>query len=279
MPRILNKDKVADTLVQRGLNGETTYYQDIFRVLPGSIVRVRGRASQKTGFGTLKTFADVSSKAITTMSRRFKTPRCRGESQLRSRRAPCATITGGLDSSSIAVIAADMLAANGNKLNTFTAVPEAGFTKGSTRKLFRRDAVRPSNSGIQCQHRPAFCSAKQRSHPRQIAKQIRLGGAPRGGILNGLWVMDILAAARSAGHDVMLGGEMGNFTMSYDGPSVVCRTLADRSMVEAICEIISSGYRWKHMMRHSDNRAICSCASFSSVHAVASGGKSTLARF
>ena len=41
VPRILNKDKVGDTLVQRGLNGETTYYQEIFRVLPGSIVRVR----------------------------------------------------------------------------------------------------------------------------------------------------------------------------------------------------------------------------------------------
>src|SRR5262245_16826495 len=31
VPRILNKEKVADTLVWRGLNGETTYYQDVFR--------------------------------------------------------------------------------------------------------------------------------------------------------------------------------------------------------------------------------------------------------
>ena len=30
-------------------------------------------------------------------------------------------------------IAADMLAANGNKLDTYTAVPEAGFTKEETR--------------------------------------------------------------------------------------------------------------------------------------------------
>jgi asparagine synthetase B (glutamine-hydrolysing) len=45
---------------------------------------------------------------------------------LRSCGPPCAMITGGLDSSSIAVVAADMLAASGNRLNTFTAVPEAG---------------------------------------------------------------------------------------------------------------------------------------------------------
>ncbi len=40
VPRALNKDKVGDALVNRGLNGETTYYQDIYRVLPGSVVRV-----------------------------------------------------------------------------------------------------------------------------------------------------------------------------------------------------------------------------------------------
>ena len=47
VPRILNKEKVADTLVQRGLNDETTYYQEIFRVLPGSIVTCARRSFLK----------------------------------------------------------------------------------------------------------------------------------------------------------------------------------------------------------------------------------------
>src|SRR5262249_40972442 len=47
VPRILNKDKIADALVQRGLNGETTYYKDIFRVLPGFLVRVSSAAFLK----------------------------------------------------------------------------------------------------------------------------------------------------------------------------------------------------------------------------------------
>src|SRR5215469_17352354 len=34
VPRIWSKDKVRDTLVQRGLNPETTYFEEIFRVLP-----------------------------------------------------------------------------------------------------------------------------------------------------------------------------------------------------------------------------------------------------
>src|SRR6516164_5626050 len=36
VPRTLNKDKVGDALINGGLNGETTYYQGIYRVLPGS---------------------------------------------------------------------------------------------------------------------------------------------------------------------------------------------------------------------------------------------------
>ena len=48
VPRILNKEKLADNLVWQAGNHETTYYQDIFRVPPGSIVHVRGANFLKT---------------------------------------------------------------------------------------------------------------------------------------------------------------------------------------------------------------------------------------
>src|SRR6476660_5363398 len=59
VPRTLNKDKVADALVQRGLDGETTYYRGINRVLPGSIVRVRGSSFSKNRFWDPENIADV----------------------------------------------------------------------------------------------------------------------------------------------------------------------------------------------------------------------------
>src|SRR2546425_37927 len=58
------------------------------------------------------------------------------KARLRSRRAACAMISGGLDSSSVAVVAADILAEQGNKLDTFTAVPEAGFSKQPTTGIY-----------------------------------------------------------------------------------------------------------------------------------------------
>ena len=251
VPRILNKDKVGDTLVQRGLNGETTYYQEIFRVLPGSIVRVRGSSFSKDRFWNPENIPDVRFKSDHEYVEGFQ--ECLGaavKARLRSRRAPCATITGGLDSSSIAVIAADMLAASGGKLNTFTAVPEAGFNKEAVRgRYFDETPYVRLIAEINANIIPHFVPPSKGPILEQIARQIRVGGAPSGGILNGLWVMDILSAARSAGHNVMLGGEMGNHTMSYDGASLLTELLLTGRWLRLLREIISSGYRWRRMIR------------------------------
>src|SRR5262249_13740428 len=137
VPRTLNKDKVGDTLVQRGLNDETTYYQGINRVLPGCIIRVSGASFSKDRFWDPEKIADVRFKTDDDYVDAFREHLDAAvKARLRSRRPPCATITGGLDSSSIAVIAADMLATNGNKLNTFTAVPEVGFFKEDLRRCY-----------------------------------------------------------------------------------------------------------------------------------------------
>ena len=236
VPRILNKDKVGDTLVNRGLNGETTYYQEINRVLPGCIVRVRGASFSKDRFWDPENIPDVRFKSDARVCRSVsRAPRCCSKSKDASRRPPCATITGGLDSSSIAVIAADMLAANGKKLNTFTAVPEAGFFKEEIRGAYFDETpyvrqIAQANPNIV----PHFIPPSKGPILDQIAEQIRLGGAPSGSILNGLWVMDILTAARSAGHNVMLSWRNGQPYNELPWPGALRRAVADRPVVKAI---------------------------------------------
>ena len=83
----------------------------------------------------------------------------------------------------------------------------------------------------------------------QIADQIRLGGAPSGSILNGLWIMDILTEARAAGHDVILTGDMGNITMSYSGRGLFAELLSAGRWLRLFREIKSSGYRWQRALR------------------------------
>src|SRR5262245_59799696 len=63
VPRIWSKDKVGDTLVNNGVNEETTYYQEVFRVAPGCIVRVRGSSLSKAQFWYPENIPDVRFKS------------------------------------------------------------------------------------------------------------------------------------------------------------------------------------------------------------------------
>ena len=249
VPRILNKDKVGDTLALRGLNGETTYYQDIYRVLPGSIIRVDDASFSKGQFWNPENIADVRLKSDHDYVDAFqKHLNAAVKSRLRSSRVPCASLTGGLDSSSISVVAADMLAVNGKRLNTFTAVPEAGFAREAQSGLYFDETpyvrlIAEANPNIV----PYFVPPSKTPILEQIAQQIRIGGFV-GGVLNGLWAMDTFAAARSAGHNVMLSGDMGNLTMSYNGRSLFTELLLTGRWLRLLAELRSS-YRWRNRVR------------------------------
>ena len=252
VPRICNKDQIGDALVNRGMNEETTYYKDILRVSSGSIVRVRGSNLSKTRFWNADNIPDVRFKHDHEYVEAFEELlHAAVKARLRGRRVPCATITGGLDSSSISVIAADMLAARGDKLNTFTAVPEVDFTREETRGLYFDErpyvlSIAELNGNIT----PHFVPPRKGPIVEQIAEEIRVAGFPGVGTLNGLWVMDICAAARSLEHNVMLVGEIGNITISYHGRGLFAELVRRGRLLRLFREIASSGFRWRHMIRH-----------------------------
>jgi asparagine synthase (glutamine-hydrolysing) len=251
VPRILNKEKLADTLVWRGLNGETTNFQEIFRVLPGYTIRVRGQTFSKHQFWNPEAIADVRFRNDHDYVEAFKEHLNDAvTASLRSCHAPCATITGGLDSSSIAVVAADMLAAKGDRLNTFTAVPEAGFAKEDLPgRYFDETPYVRQIAEVNRNIFPHFITQSKAPISERIAEVIRMSGLP-GGTLNCLWGIEIFAAARSAGHNVMLGGEMGNLTMSYQGMGLFTELMLTGRWLQLFVEIWFSGDRWRDRVRN-----------------------------
>src|SRR5262245_35996825 len=249
VPRVLNKEQLADELAGRWNVGEKTLYQDIFRLLPGSTVHVCGQTFSKRLFWDPHSIADVRFKNDHDYVEAFKQHLDTAvKASLRSCRPPCAAITGGLDSSSIAVVAADMLAVSGNKLNTFTAVPEAGFTREDLPGRYNDETpyvrqIAEFNRNIV----PHFIT-QSGDVPEKIARLTQTTGSVCGN-LNCLWGVDMYAAARSAGHDVMLGGEMGNITMSYHGYGLITEYLLKGRWLKLFSEIRSSGYLWRRHVR------------------------------
>jgi asparagine synthase (glutamine-hydrolysing) len=59
----------------------------------------------------------------------------------------------------------------------------------------------------------------------------------------------MFAAARSAGHNVMLGGDMGNTTMSYHGWGLLTELLLKGRWLRLLAELRGLGYRWRGRVR------------------------------
>src|SRR5262249_49271807 len=90
-PRILDKDKVGDTLVQRGVNGETTYYQQIHRVLPGFTVTVSDKGLTKDQFWNPEDIATIRLKRDEDYVEAFREILSVAvKARLRTWRTPCA---------------------------------------------------------------------------------------------------------------------------------------------------------------------------------------------
>ena len=231
-------------------NHEITYYQDVFRVPPGSTLHVSGATFSKHQFWDPEGIADVRFTNDHDYVEAFKERLDEAvRASLRSCRPPCATITGGLDSSSIAVTAADILAVRGDRLDTFTAVPEAGFVREELRgRYFDETPYVRQIAEVNRNIVPHFVTQSREATPENIAETIRVSGLP-GATLNDLWGFDVFAAVRSAGHNVMLTGEMGNITMSYDGRGLFTELLLTGRWINLLTEIRCSGYRWRRDVR------------------------------
>jgi asparagine synthase (glutamine-hydrolysing) len=135
-------------------------------------------------------------------------------------------------------------------LNTFTAVPEAGFTREELRgRYFDETPYVRQIEEVNPNIFPHFIAESRDPSPKAIADLIRMTGLPLV-TLNCLWAVDMFAAVRTAGHDVMLGGDMGNTTMSYHGWGLFTELLQTGRWLRLCTELRSLGYRWRGRFRY-----------------------------
>lgn len=130
---------------------------------------------------------------------------------------PCAALTGGLDSSAVAITAAGMLAPG--RLTTMTSVPAEGVPQ-------------PHWSAAYADERP-YVEAIARMHPsldphfvpgsdlhrwdERWAEMFLLTGMPWRNVMNMGWFGPLRDRARALGATVLLSGMYGNLTLSWDG--------------------------------------------------------------
>ena len=126
-----------------------------------------------------------------------------------------AMISSGLDSSSVATVAARKLASEGKKLYGFTSIPLKEYERpvGGFEKPDESEGVKHIIAGypniIQ-----EFCSCEGLSPFTEMDRFIHMFELPGKACVNQVWFDYIIRTASTKGCKVLLNGQFGNFTIS-----------------------------------------------------------------
>jgi hypothetical protein len=138
--------------------------------------------------------------------------------RLRSYKPVAATLSGGMDSSSVCVLAAEHLAKQGKRLKTYSHIPQFSSSNTLSEHQFGDEqpfiaAVVAAAGNID----PVFLNSAGISPLEGIREAVRLYDKPFHGACNAYWMVDIFKTAANENYGTMLMGEFGNSTISWNG--------------------------------------------------------------
>jgi asparagine synthase (glutamine-hydrolysing) len=220
VPRDLNEEKFADFLVLNHADHATTIYRNVFRISPAHVMQVKPDRSitqrrywspaviEPVRHASDTAYADGLRECLDVAVRR----------QMRSAHPIGCLLSGGLDSSSVSVLAARALAEKNQRLAAFTGVPRRGFdgpvpTGHYADETPYVEAIAKTAGNIDVRYiRNNECN--------DFAELERFFIALEGPVRNPNnlgWTLAMLRLARAQGQRVLLGGLYGNYTISWNG--------------------------------------------------------------
>ncbi len=233
VPKALDDDQVATWLCLLPRDLQRTFYRGICRVPPGHLViwqddKIRlERWWRPERLRDLKLNSDRDYEEAVRETLR-EAVRCR----LGHHDKTATQLSGGLDSSSMTAMAAQIYGQQGHRLFAFTAAP----TKPITDERHR--------FGDEWQHAAALAAMYPNIDHIRVANDdrpllevmARWEAGLDGPVLNpfnAVWTNAIDREARARGINVMLIGQMGNATFSYDGGELLAAQLLGCRLLSA----------------------------------------------
>ncbi len=223
VPRELDDQKLADLLVRLLTDKTRTFYAGLRAFPPGHYVTIDAAGVREHCYYRFRDHvrpvryqrdADYVEAALQLTNRVIA-------AQLRARTPVGAMMSGGLDSSTLSVLAAPMLAQRGERLHAFTWVPESGWD-GRTPPTCYGDET-PYVRAIVDRHPNIelnLLDAAGLSFEHGEDAYLRMSDMPVGH--NGIhhWFHVTFAEMKRRGISVALNGASGNKTISYNGDGV-----------------------------------------------------------
>lgn len=256
VPRRLNEGKLREFLVDLHADTVSSQWEGIARLPPGHrlVVTADGLRVERywePGQAAPIRFARDQDYVEAFQEVFRESVACR----LRSLRPVGSELSGGLDSSSVATVAAGLLQTRGQRLPTFSWIPEAGYVvpRGNPNRILDES---PLIRTIFAEHdtiEPTFVDASDQTLLATLAEVHKTAQAAVRNVPIFLWWRATRQLAQTRGLGVLLTGIGGNLTFSYDGSRLLADLAAAgqwRSFARAIRDYrAASGRPWHGVLR------------------------------
>ncbi|MDT3428822.1 asparagine synthase (glutamine-hydrolyzing) [Paenibacillus forsythiae] len=237
-PAELNEKWIADFLaidgIQHEMECEETVYRGIYQLPPAhyGIVNAEG-FSKKKYWEPLRDIKPIRFKTDEEYVEAFK--RCFSEAvecRLRSAGETGIFLSGGMDSGSIACVAAPKLAEKGKKLHGFTSIPVPEFNERPPRMTIYNES---REVGLIAEAYPnigmTYSSFADKNCLTDIDELIQVFEQPYKVFQNMTWYHSFLKLAAERNCAIMLNGQTGNNTISYGNFAVHLVTLSRQGRI------------------------------------------------
>jgi asparagine synthase (glutamine-hydrolysing) len=215
----VNEDYIARYLTLANIPIEQTVFRHMQRLPAGCCLSVRREQTKLWRHWRTDHLADLRLGSADEYLECFREKFDRAvRVRLRTRGGIGAQLSGGLDSGAVAATAAHLLAGDRRELTCFTAVPRAGFIGASSNTHFDNEG--PAAAEVAAMYpnvRHVLVDSSATSFLDVLDINNNLYDHPCFGPSNDVWSNAIMAHARENGITVVLNGNCGNSTLSYDG--------------------------------------------------------------
>ncbi len=229
IPRVLNERKIAGILTRLGGEPNATLYQDINILPTGQWMAVSAGLVETVCYWQPDLECTLRYADEQEYLREFRRLLERAVSD--ALRRPVGTgagvmLSGGLDSASIGAIAARQMANQGRKLATFTEAPREGFDGAIVPGRYADEtALVKTLAGLYPNIEMQVLRTPGGFFLDEIENLFRYLEMPFTNTSNRVWYEAILQTAAHQGVHSVLGGEIGNLTISWAGSGLLTELL------------------------------------------------------
>ena len=241
-----DEERMADFLVLMPEAGPRSFFRGVGRIEPGQISGITpdGIAPRQYWKTPRRTMVLANADEYVEAARHYldQAVRCR----LRGTGDVGAHLSAGLDSSAVATTAARLLAPTERRVIAFTAVPHTGYRGPAPSNRFNDEGPHAAETAAMYPNMEhVLVRPTGRSPLADLDRFFLLCEGPVLNLCNINWGYGIAEAARERGLGVLLCGDMGNMSLSYNGNELLAElirrgrilrwwrqanALADRSM-------------------------------------------------